>query len=221
MAATTLVVNNNQAGSTQFSNLSTMQNDRLQDIQEHLGSWLSSHEFNNVSVYMMGAFPLHLTLGSHEPKGVHSEDALTNKLKVVISAHPISSAIRINEETPIFAHARPDPIRQYRQRIAQLRKYGLEDGFDLNKASQNDFRRFVESIPAMRRASLILKENGNLRAKWRGDGIGQAGIEFFGDGTAEFVFYDEPNDVWEAGMGALNEVKERIKSFGIAGLVGV
>lgn len=120
-----------------------------------------------------------------------------------------------------FAQDRPDPIQQYRQRIAQLREYGLEDGFDLSEASQNDFRRFVESIPDMRRASLILKENGNLRAKWRGDGIGQAGIEFFGDGTAEFVFYDEPNDVWEAGMGALNEVKERIKSFGLAGLVGV
>ena len=120
-----------------------------------------------------------------------------------------------------FAHTRPDPIRQYRQRIAQLRAYALEDGFDLNEASQNDFRRFVESIPDMRRASLILDENGNLRANWRDDGTGQAGIEFFGDGTAEFVFYYEPNDVWEAGMGALNEVKERIKSFGLAELVGV
>lgn len=221
MTANTLAVNNNQAGATQFSNLSTMQNDRLLDIQEHLGSWLSSHESNNVSVYMMGAFPLHLTRGSHEPKGVHSEDALTNKLKVVISAHPISSAIHINEETPTFAQARPNPIQQYRQRIAQLRKYGLEDGFNLNKASQNDFRCFVESIPAMRRASLILKENGNLRANWLDDGIGQAGIEFFGDGTAEFVFYDEPSDVWKAGMGTLNEVKERIKSFGLAELVGI
>ena len=120
-----------------------------------------------------------------------------------------------------FAQARSDPIRQYRQRIAQLREYGLEDGFDLNEASRDDFRRFVESIPDMRRASLILDENGNLRANWLDDGIGQAGIEFFGDGTAEFVFYDEPNDVWEAGMGALNEVKERIKSFGLAELVGV
>lgn len=120
-----------------------------------------------------------------------------------------------------FAQARPDPIRQYRLRIAQLREYGLEDGFDLNEASRDDFRRFVESIPAMRRASLILKDNGNLRANWLDDGIGQAGIEFFGDGMAEFVFYDEPNDVWEAGMGALNDVKERIKSFGLAKLVGV
>ena len=120
-----------------------------------------------------------------------------------------------------FAQDRPDPIRQYRPRIAQLREYGLEDGFDLNEASQNDFRRFVESIPDMRRASLILDENGNLRANWLDNGIGQAGIEFFGDGTAEFVFYDEPNDVWEAGMGTLNEVKERIKSFGLAELVGV
>lgn len=120
-----------------------------------------------------------------------------------------------------FVHASPDPIRQYRPRIAQLREYGIEDGFDLNKASENDFRRFVESTPVMRRASLILKENGNLRANWLDDGLGQAGIEFFGDGTAEFVFYYEPNDLWEAGAGTLNEVKESVKSFGLAKLLGV
>lgn len=128
---------------------------------------------------------------------------------------------RIAPADDYLAHAHPDPIQQYHPRIAQLREYALEDGFDLNEASQNDFRRFVESIPDMRRASLILDENGNLRANWRDDSIGQAGIEFFGDGTTEFVFYYEPNDVWEAGMGALNEVKERIKSFGLAELVGV
>ena len=106
------------------------------------------------------------------------------------------------------------------ERIDQLREYGLEDGFDMNESSQKDFWEFVASIHIRENPAVFLHENGNLRVLLLCNGIGQAGIEFFGEGAVEFVFYNEYNDIWKAGNCVLYEVKERIKSFGLSELVG-
>ena len=113
------------------------------------------------------------------------------------------------------------PISEYRERIAELRGYAAEDGFNIDPASEYDFGRFIVSTPGMRRAMLTLDENGCLRAHWADDAVGQVGIEFLGEGVTEFALIREPNEEWDAGRGDFAEAKERVKAFGLTGLVGV
>lgn len=114
-----------------------------------------------------------------------------------------------------------EPLGEYRERIATLRGYAVEDGFVPDTASENDFGRFVASTPGMRRAMLTLDENGCLTAHWEDDAIGQVEIEFLGEGTTEFVLIREPDEAWDAGRGDFTEAKGRVKAFGLAELVGV
>ena len=123
--------------------------------------------------------------------------------------------------TPKESLSAKHPLSEYRERIAELRGYAAEDGFDMAAASADDFGRFIVSTPGMRRAMLTLDENGCLRAHWADDVVGEVGIEFLGEGVTEFVFIREPNEEWDAGRGDFAEAKERVKAFGLGELVGV
>ncbi len=112
-------------------------------------------------------------------------------------------------------------LSEYRERIAELRGYAAEDGFDMAAASADDFGRFIVATPGMRRAMLTLDENGCLTAHWVDDAVGEVNIEFMGDGATEFVLIREPNEEWDAGRGGFAEAKERVKAFGLGGLVGI
>ena len=123
--------------------------------------------------------------------------------------------------TPKESLSAKHPLSEYRERIAELRGYAAEDGFDLAAASADDFGRFIVATPGMRRAMLTLDENGCLRAHWADDAVGQAGIEFLGEGATEFVLIREPNEEWDAGRGDFSAAKERVRAFGLGELVGV
>ena len=79
--------------------------------------------------------------------------------------------------------------RAYQARIRELRADGETDGVMLNAASEKDFWHFVNSPPAAGKGSLVLLDNGNLRALWKGEGLGQLGVQFLGDGMAEYVIF--------------------------------
>ena len=65
-------------------------------------------------------------------------------------------------------------------RIKQLRDYAAEDGIQVNRDSEKDFWSFVDSAPFANRAGLVLMDNGNLRAVWKGDDSARIGIQFLG-----------------------------------------
>lgn len=79
---------------------------------------------------------------------------------------------------------------QYEDRIAQLRSYGIEDGVSVNDASERHFYRFVDGGPQLRRGSVVLLDNGNLRAVWR-VGNQEVGVQFFGDGSVHYMIAQE------------------------------
>ena len=114
-----------------------------------------------------------------------------------------------------------DPLRVYKRRIDELRGFAAEDGYTLNKDSESDFRTFVISTPSMRKASLVLIENGNLRSNWRDQNGNQVGIEFLGNQNVEYVFHRIIDDLWFADIDTLKGVKTCIKSFKLGPLIGV
>lgn len=82
-----------------------------------------------------------------------------------------------------------DTFAAYKRRLAYLRNEAIEDSYQLNLASEVDFRQFVGSTPNMRKANLVLMDNGNLRATWK-DGQGtRIGLQFLGGRMAQYVIF--------------------------------
>ena len=113
----------------------------------------------------------------------------------------------------------------YALRIKELRGYASEDGFQVNPSSEEDFWSFMNSALFGNRPGLVLMENGNLRAVWRGAESSHVGIQFLGEQKAEYVVFrrrtasDDVSRV--AGIDTLNGIKQQIRAFGLASLVNV
>ncbi len=81
------------------------------------------------------------------------------------------------------------PRQSYSARIDVLRRHAREDGYDINSKSEADFWHFFSSAPNFRRGSLVLVDNGNLRAMWRDKLGNQLGLQFLGDGMLQYVVF--------------------------------
>ena len=77
----------------------------------------------------------------------------------------------------------------YRDRIESLRSDAEIDGFAVNKASERDFWSFIKSSPFVRKAELVLLDNGNLRAIWDGEDDCHLGLQFLGERTVQYVVF--------------------------------
>ena len=111
----------------------------------------------------------------------------------------------------------------YRNRIAELREYGVEDGVTVNLASERDFWSFVKSLPATRPGSLVLMDNGNLRAVWKGDRGSHLGLQFLGDQMIQYVIFKQRPGVSKvsrvAGADTFDGIKRQIDAFELKSLV--
>lgn len=84
--------------------------------------------------------------------------------------------------------------QSYAQRIDKLRQYGTEDGCLVSSLSQHDFWCFFERLsarPDLKQGNLVLNEDGNLRAVWRGENGTHIGIEFLGRGFVQYVIFKQ------------------------------
>ena len=77
----------------------------------------------------------------------------------------------------------------YKLRICILQHEAVLDGIGLNKDSLLDFWSFVESESYVRKANLVLMDNGNLRAIWKGGNGNRIGLQFLGDRSVESVIF--------------------------------
>ena len=63
------------------------------------------------------------------------------------------------------------------------------EGISLNSGSRKIFQQFLQSNPLVRLGHLVLLENGNLRAVWKGDDASQVGLQFLEDGQIQYVLF--------------------------------
>lgn len=91
----------------------------------------------------------------------------------------------------LTGQAEPASLTQeaYRQRIADLRVYGAEDGITINPVSETAFWNFVKSHPHWRRGLTALTHNGDLRVVWKDGQGGHLGLQFFGGEDVEYVVF--------------------------------
>ena len=114
-----------------------------------------------------------------------------------------------------------DTRATYQRRIAQLRSFAEEDGIELSAPSEDDFFDFACTEPQTRAASLVLLDNGNLRAVWR-SGQQEVGVQFHGSGSVQYLISREGDDgkiTHTARRGTFEEFLEAIESADLGGLL--
>ena len=109
----------------------------------------------------------------------------------------------------------------YQRRIAQLRSFAEEDGIELSARSEGDFFDFACTEPRTRAASLVLLDNGNLRAVWRA-GQREVGVQFYGGGSVQYLISREGDDgkiTHRARRGTFGEFLTALEGAGLGGLL--
>jgi hypothetical protein len=114
-------------------------------------------------------------------------------------------------------------LRAYQFRIEALRAEARQDGYDLNVASERDFWRFIRSEPFIRKGNLVLLDNGNLRAVWKGEHGTHIGLQFRGGGSVQYVIFKRRAATGSisrvAGRDSLEGVKRQLSSFDLRTLI--
>ncbi len=105
----------------------------------------------------------------------------------------------------------------YASRIEFLQEEAIMEGVTFNKESEQDFWTFVESIPFLRRGSLFLMDNGDLRVVWDDDEDDLVGLQFLGNSSARYVIFKRRAEKVPvsrvAGTDTLKGVNAQIQAF--------
>lgn len=114
-------------------------------------------------------------------------------------------------------------LQAYKGRIEYLRSEAELDGTIVNEVSERDFWSFFRSMPFLRKAGVILMDNGNLRAVWRDEHKSRLGLQFLGDQSVEYVIFKRRQGAKDvsraAGFDTLNGFKKQIHAFDLKTLV--
>lgn len=110
-----------------------------------------------------------------------------------------------------------DVIEKYEARLDFLRNSGAEDDIELNELSKRDLFLFIDSVPYLYVASLVLTDNGNIRALWKLGEDDRVSIQFRGNGMASYVMFKRVSQgeiAREYGLTSLDGVRTTIKQIG-------
>lgn len=86
------------------------------------------------------------------------------------------------------AHRRSWQETTFRQRMNVLRAAAFEEGLRVNSASGADLKQFVLATD-LREPSIVLMDNGNFRAVWRGEHRALVGVQFVGNGGVRLLAF--------------------------------
>ncbi len=137
--------------------------------------------------------------------------------------HPSSPSEAFFEECLRGAMGAWEIRLAYQGRIADLIRYGKDEGISLNESSLMDFWAFVRSAGCTRRAGLALMDNGNLRAVWKGEDGEHLGLHFLGNHTVNYVIFKRrPGSTGVsrvAGNDTFDGIRRQIRAFHLTPLV--
>ena len=148
---------------------------------------------------------------AEDERGASAPSTLTELVVRIVEPRRAVSA-----ELTQKAKAAKAVYQAYSARIGVLKNDAALDGFSLNKASEHDFWSFIKSSPFIKKGSLVLMDNGNLRASWK-DGEGNhIGLQFLGNRAIQYVIFKRRaggHISRVAGCDTQKGVERQIKSF--------
>ena len=133
------------------------------------------------------------------------------------SIRPLDPAEAYDREIKSKAQHIRDTDFAYARRIEVLKEQAELDGYSLNRASRDAFFEFLKKNPLIRRGRLILMENGNLRAVWKGENEAHIGLQFINNRSIQYVIFTrrEPQSPVSrvSGRDTLDGIKRQIEAF--------
>ena len=110
-----------------------------------------------------------------------------------------------------------DIYAAYASRIEVLKEQAALDGYSLNHASRDAFFEFLKKNPLIKRGRLVLMENGNLRAVWKGGKEDHIGLQFINNRAIQYVIFTRREPQFPvsrvSGRDTLNGIKKQIEAF--------
>lgn len=116
-------------------------------------------------------------------------------------------------------------FESYHERLADLREAATEEGIKWNEESQQDFEAFVTGNPGWRKGSVVLMDNGNLRAVWddENDDDRHVALQFLGGGQVQYVIFKLRPGARQASRATGNDtfdgIKRQVAAFDLNPLV--
>ena len=124
---------------------------------------------SNLSKFSTVLFALENVSGHH----VHRTD----------STHSIAKTIQFQTKESKRA------LVAYERRIDELEEQAQPYGYAMRIESKAAFLMFLNRMPQIRQAGLVLKENGNLRAIWKGEDGAHLGLQFISPESIQYVIF--------------------------------
>lgn len=190
--------------------------------------FIAPADFRKPSIKMDDIKVIAAGISGPEPSRAHEFDHLSNLSSALgqagytIRDFPLGSvemALEPITQDPTFAFER------YRERIAVLREAAEEEGIEWSEDSQRDFQAFVTGNSGWRRGSIVLMDNGNLRAVWDDDHDDDrhVALQFLGGGQIQYVIFKlrpgESRASRAAGNDTFDGIKRQIAAFDLNSLV--
>ena len=106
------------------------------------------------------------------------------------------------------------------ERLKELQEVAAEEEIEFHEASAQEAIEWLRSIAPRELPSAFLVNNGNVRLLWREDGK-QLGVQFLGNGLAQFVFLGE-NDQTDRVLGtrSVHDLGKLIAALDVRDIVG-
>jgi len=176
---------------------------------------------------VLPAFPHHSSdingrvhLSEHDE--LHGSSRVRYDLKALISTCSIHIDLLLSKYIESYTRLKltegmRDAITEYESRLEWLTEAGAEDDIGLNQLSKRDFFSFIDSEQYLNVASLVLLDNGNIRALWKPGDQNQIGIQFRGNGKASYVIFgriSEDDVSRTVGLTSLAGLRTQIQKFG-------
>ena len=128
----------------------------------------------------------------------HASYVLKRNVRVTSLREARSTPVRLLD--PIDSYGRqletrlgslPDTVSAYDDRISVLEEQACIEGYFLNSGSKETLLDFFRNSPLIRLGRLVLLENGNLRAVWKGDNASHIGLQFLDNGLIQYVLFKQ------------------------------
>ncbi len=137
----------------------------------------------------------------------------------------IASGVR--DGNAITAYDRKHPFEEklnaYQARLSALQNFAVDDGYSLNQGSVDDFWLFVRTEHDIRKGSVVIIDNGNLRMMWMDRQVSQLGLQFLGNNEIQYVIFKQRHNARHvsrvAGRDTLEGVKRQIDAFDLTSML--
>lgn len=107
------------------------------------------------------------------------------------------------------------------ERLIEIRCDAQLSGDPISETSFHDFLVFLRKASPMKRPSIFLLDNGNIRALWLNDKKEQVGLQFLGEGEVQFVIFALRPTMMarEHGIEAISSMLARVGASGATHLI--